>query len=181
MSLTERLEFIRVELNRLRELDPECNATTSAFHHRYKLNPIASVELVEAFEQQHQITLPEEYRAFLLQLGNGGAGPDYGLDSLREWAPWGTLNQTFPHTQCWSPYEQDPCPPVDLPQGRSFEGESWKRLWDGCLEIGGAGCDFKNLLVITGSERGNMWLSEMDNEIGFMPYCDLVSSPGSCS
>lgn len=174
LSLESRLEKIPELLAQLRGIDTEFKAVSAAFHHHYQLNPPISEERVVGFEDKHQITLPEEYRMFLLIVGNGGAGPDYGLYPLERWAPWGKLIENFPHTQTWSPYEQPEWPPVDIPEGRDFESKSgFKQLWDGSLHIGGGGCDFSNLLVITGPERGNMWLSEMDNEIGFMPYSGL--------
>ena len=36
------------------------------------------------FEEKHNLLLPEEYKFFLTQIGNGGAGPYYGLYSLDE-------------------------------------------------------------------------------------------------
>ncbi|MBW3596433.1 MAG: SMI1/KNR4 family protein [Planctomycetes bacterium] len=37
-----------------------------------------------AFEKKYAITMPEDYRQFLTQIGNGGAGPYYGMFKLRE-------------------------------------------------------------------------------------------------
>lgn len=48
-----------------------------AYSHKYKLSPPASEETIQKFEEQEGIRLPEEYRDFLLFVGNGGAGPYY--------------------------------------------------------------------------------------------------------
>ena len=50
-----------------------------AYSHKYKLSAPASEETIQKFEEQEGIRLPEEYRDFLLFVGNGGAGPYYGL------------------------------------------------------------------------------------------------------
>ncbi len=50
--------------------------------HNYQLDPPASEETIAAFEARCGISLPEGYRDFLLWMGNGGAGPFYGLYPL---------------------------------------------------------------------------------------------------
>lgn len=55
-----------------------------ANRHKYKLNPPASPKQVRRFEEKHNLLLPKEYKFFLTQIGNGGAGPYYGLYSLEE-------------------------------------------------------------------------------------------------
>lgn len=47
--------------------------------HRYKLNPPLPASVVEAFEERHRVTLPEDYRFFLTEFGDGGAGPYSGV------------------------------------------------------------------------------------------------------
>lgn len=67
--------------------------------HEGRLNPVLSEEEVAAFERRHRVTLPEEYRAFLLEVGNGGLGPGDGLSSLVEAAehsPTRDLGRPFP-------------------------------------------------------------------------------------
>lgn len=79
--------------------------------HNYELNPpLSAVELAE-FENGHGFRLPSDYRQFLLRVGNGGAGPYYGLFRLGEmddgfdFGPWGDfvglLSAPFPHAQAW--------------------------------------------------------------------------------
>ncbi|MFI1679523.1 SMI1/KNR4 family protein [Streptomyces sp. NPDC020607] len=47
--------------------------------HEFELRPVLSEEQVTAVERQRVVRFPEEYRSFLLEVGAGGAGPDYGL------------------------------------------------------------------------------------------------------
>lgn len=70
-------------INLAREADEKCEEF-GASKHRYKLNPVISLSQVRDFEQRHKIKLPQGYVDFLTQVGNGGAGPDYGIYSLEE-------------------------------------------------------------------------------------------------
>jgi hypothetical protein len=64
LTMSER---IHLTLNRLLQLDPYDEFT------KISLNPpIGSEEKLRSLEQQHDIQLPEAYRTFLLEVGNGG-------------------------------------------------------------------------------------------------------------
>ncbi len=75
-------ELIRL-VNRARELDTEYRQF-GAEQHRYEFNPVIPLSKVRDFEKRHQIRLPQGYVDFLTQVGNGGAGPDYGIYSLEQ-------------------------------------------------------------------------------------------------
>lgn len=47
--------------------------------HKYCLNMPATLNEVKQFEESIGVELPEDYRNFLLYVGNGGAGPFYGV------------------------------------------------------------------------------------------------------
>ena len=50
-----------------------------AHSHQYKLAAPASEGKIQKFEERFGFRLPEEYREFLLRMGDGGAGPYYGI------------------------------------------------------------------------------------------------------
>ena len=50
----------------------------------YKYAPVLEISAVHDFEVRTRITLPEEYVRFLTEVGNGGAGVDYGMYSLED-------------------------------------------------------------------------------------------------
>jgi hypothetical protein len=51
----------------------------------FTMNPCLTEEEVARFEERHKVRLPEEYRLFLMTVGNGGKGPPlYGLPRLGE-------------------------------------------------------------------------------------------------
>lgn len=70
-------------INLAKEADKNCEEF-GAKKHRYKLNPVISLEEVRDFERRHKIKFPQGYVDFLTQVGNGGAGSDYGIYSLEE-------------------------------------------------------------------------------------------------
>ena len=82
----ERLGFAEKikELARLAgEADPGLKVFGSG-KHKYRFNPAASLDEVRDFESKVGMKLPEDYVTFLTQVGNGGAGVDYGMYSIQE-------------------------------------------------------------------------------------------------
>ena len=57
-------------------------AQFACWGHAHLFNPVLPPEELAAWEELVGVTLPEDYRAYLTQLGNGGAGPAYGLFPL---------------------------------------------------------------------------------------------------
>ena len=86
-------DFIRKAVAALARRDREL-MHFGASRHRYRFNPPLAEREVTAFEQRHGIRLPQDYRGFLIEVGNGGAGPHYGvfrlgeIDGLRDDEPW---------------------------------------------------------------------------------------------
>ena len=100
-------------LQRLAELDRKDRRRRvfGANGHDYKLNPPLPISVIEAFEERHRVSLPEGYRRFLTEIGNGGAGPSYGVlpfgkdDDGRDWEGGGLVgdpSKPFPHMSAWN-------------------------------------------------------------------------------
>jgi hypothetical protein len=125
-----------------------------------KLNPSLAPETVLAFENRHRISLPEEYREFILHIGDGGAGPPfYGLLPLGHttkvdvphWFASGYadyLAQPFPLTKYWM-WEDEPITPA--------VEAAIETLRYGNLCLGHDGCGMFWLLIVSGPERGQIW------------------------
>ncbi|BDI18435.1 hypothetical protein ANSO36C_42370 [Nostoc cf. commune SO-36] len=82
--------------------------------HQYQFKPCLSNKDIQVFESRYNIILPGEYRNFLLEVGNGGAGPGYGLSVLlgieyEDVIPeklyqekYEILSKPFPLTEAWN-------------------------------------------------------------------------------
>jgi SMI1 / KNR4 family (SUKH-1) len=121
--------------------------------------PLTGAEVTE-FEVKHGVTLPEGYRRFLIEVANGGEGPPhYGLASLGsgprssyrpETAYWEQLPDVakpFPFTKPWVWEDED----------SSDEGTQ-EQVRHGSIYLGTDGCGMDWHLIVTGPERGNIWL-----------------------
>ncbi len=82
---TEQIHRIKQKLIQAKQADVDFKVF-GASSHKYEINPPASINEVEAFEKEYDIQLPECYRSFILNIGNGGnsyqnsgAGPFYGI------------------------------------------------------------------------------------------------------
>jgi hypothetical protein len=113
-------DAIRDGLERLRTAKRQPNVF-GAESHGFKLHPPLSESTVGKFEAKYRIRLPEEYRGFLINLGNGGAGPFYGLfklgemDDCHDFQKWeegdgfvGVLARSFPHSAAWNDLPAEP-------------------------------------------------------------------------
>jgi len=70
-------------LNQAQEIDSKYEQF-GASKHRYRLNSPIRASFVRSVEKRYGFTLPEDYFCFITEVGDGGAGPDYGIDSFTE-------------------------------------------------------------------------------------------------
>lgn len=157
--------------------------------HQFKLNPPLGEDEVRQFENDHQIQLPEDYRTFLIHIGNGGIGPAYGVFKLGErddgwgYAPWeendgfvGCLSTPFPHTEGWNELPPDlPYDPLNHAEWERLTNEADYRYFDpshlnGAIPICDYGCNRRLWLVVNGSEAGHLWWDDRADRIGIYPY-----------
>jgi len=196
-DMTRKLDknLVPARLRAMAESDPDLLEFGAAVH-RYRLNPPLSASELDAFEQQHGLALPEDYRHFLTEIGNGGAGPFYGVfpfgmqDSMRDLCRWedgglvGDLSRPFPHRTEWNlpsafwDERPDPGPDVsDEEEDRLMEEwdarldrEYWSpSLTDGAIPVCHRGCALRVWLVILGPERGHVWADDRVDEGGLYP------------
>lgn len=123
----------------LRDADPAFRVFGSCVH-RYRVEDALSEDELADFERTHGIRLPEEYRAYLRDVGNGGAGPYYGLLPLEPFG--GPLDAPFPFTETTEDVDGEPLDPDALP---------------GLVALADKGCAMTSCLVVSGPASGTVW------------------------
>jgi hypothetical protein len=174
MSAKELLE----KLDELRRLDRQLSVF-GASAHKYKLEPPLAKRALNRLEKRHGVKFPDDYREFLAMMGNGGAGPSYGVCPFGKWDGAGaglerwtgkshvvsSLALDFPFTDARS------LTPEQLRRPESFasddEEDEWCRRVDealnpeeltrGWFPICHHGCALRSYLVVAGPERGRVW------------------------
>lgn len=153
-------------VSELKELAAQAKTTDKNFEvfgsksHRYNFGLPVPIERIHGFENEYNITLPEPYVTFLTEVGNGGAGPDYGLYSIDALT---NHNDHLKHINTEETFI-----------GKSMTVEKWnnamKILEQGddeydkvtgviaknALVIGTQGCTLDNVLMCGGSEYGKI-------------------------
>lgn len=177
------------------DLDASCFAARS---HWYDLNPPAPEDEVAQLEARHGCRLPDEYRRFITEIGNGGAGPAYGVfplgmqDQNHGISRWedgyslvGDLSKPFPLHEAWNLpddfWAQQPDPTEATPiEEEDRMNEEWDKklethyyaahLTDGAIPICHEGCARRNWLVVTGPLAGTVWRDLRVDSAGIEPF-----------
>ena len=144
MENLQEVLSIKERLCILKEKDKEFRVFGS-FTHRYELFPPLSENQVETFEIENQIKLPAEYRLFLTEIGNGGAGPFYGIIKFEKAIDGYTSVQPFKWTN----------EAVVKLDANDFYTEG--TVYNGVVEICEQGCGSSNILIINGESYGEIW------------------------
>ena len=142
-------DYVLDKLKTKKELDPSCIGF-GVEGHSYKLNSTITEKELDKLEKKFDISLPEDYRFFVLNIGNGGAGPSYGLYSIQ-----GALTGICP---TYSRYRGNK---VGKEITRNFirpdEIDDDEYEEDGMLILCQHGCANDDFLIVNGSERGFVW------------------------
>jgi SMI1 / KNR4 family (SUKH-1) len=143
-------------------------------------------QIVLAFEREHGVVLPEVYRQFLLEIGNGA--PQYGLfnfgeiDDGFEFKQWkkhdwciGILAEPFPYSEEWNDLSLSPDYELEDEDLLEKQIEVFEEFYFDNKHINGAipichhGCAIRDYLIVTGAERGNVWRDDRANSSGLSP------------
>lgn len=196
-----KLSTFAIELMSLvseaKELDTEFRQYGSE-RHRYEFAPVIPMSEIRDFELRHSIKLPESYVEFLTQVGNGGAGPDFGLLSLQElefrnFISHSNRNVSYSMAMCESDYRTFSFTTADRPvmldaylteqkwdnaclellkldgTERTDEYEKERRaLYNGVLQIVDTDSTFCPVLICEGNMRGEM--SEFSHDLDMPRY-----------
>jgi len=185
--MEEQLDRIKSKIGQLKRLDKNYTLF-GADTHKYELNPRISIEKIQQFELKHNVNLPNDYVAFLVNIGNGGVGPFYGLESLEDSLfvdldykqPELLLNPTRPflHTEPWNLIFK---PTVNEENEQEYEKQRLvfeekyfdKEQMNGVIAICNFGCAVSLNLVVNGKEYGNIWTDDRASDNGIYPSCEL--------
>lgn len=196
--MEEQIERIKDKLSQLKEMDSEFKQF-GAGNHKYNLNPPLTLDEIKQFEAEYQISLPEEYIAFLTIIGDGGAGPFYGVNTLvdsrimyfdnseKAQHSYFELSKPFPYTKSWNVEKELAALDEQIDQAYEDGNEVLEEqllaeksaLTDlpqndyGRLNISDYGCGITISLIIKGKEKGNMWTDDRVNDGGIYPSIAL--------
>lgn len=181
------LPSLRAAISRLRETGAMAFGASA---HGFRLNPVLSRSEVSAFERDHKIVLPPDYRQFVTEVGNGGAGPFYGvfplgfMDDNSDQRPWqendgfiGTLSKPFRFQEEWN--DLSGYPEAELMRRNEteydrqidqFDGKYWSsELMNGAMPICHEGCALRIWLLVTGEQAGRLWEDRRSEYKGLRP------------
>lgn len=167
-----KINLIAKKLGVLKNADKNF-AIFGASHHQYEFGTtISESELID-FEKAHNIILPYDFRMFILAFGNGSCGPHYGLLSLQKGVldlPQNTQQSAI--NKLSAPFRFDTLWNLgDIEGDSDFQQDEYDDVkWcDGMLRICHEGCGYFINIVITGQQRGHLWVDGRVSEAGIFP------------
>lgn len=136
--------------------------------------------MVRAFEEKYDLRLPEDYFYFITEVGDGGAGPDYGLyqfaDKLKDSPDPKRQERIEEYRKNLSkirdprPMTAEECEKFGISQDYyEADPEKWFVLMEeddedyenrGVLTIGTKGCAYDYYLMLTGKMQGCVFESD---------------------
>jgi hypothetical protein len=152
--ISEAIGRIGRKLAEVRARGLECFGSKS---HGFVLNPPAAEAAVVAFEAEHGVRLPDGYREFVTMLGNGGAGPYYGLLPLER-----CTRDSGPLSR------PSPLRPAGPDDNAAYLAGREDDLVDGAITLVDQGCAYSSLLIVTGPNRGSV--VNIDHDLSGAPY-----------
>lgn len=159
LSFPQRLAALNALASRE---DPQC-VIFGANHHRYRFQPVATAQEIAQAQATLGVSFPDSYIQYLTKLGNGGAGPDYGIYSLDEMQHHSQylLHQPLLGTPMLHP-DMALTEWHEIAEGLDALDEDAKidaffgKLMQGTIVLGTQGCSVDTLLMCSGENAGEV-------------------------
>lgn len=157
-SQTQR---IKLKLKKAARVDSS-RAVFGASSHKYALHNTATAQDIGKWEAAHGVKLPEDYAFFLTRLGNGGAGPYYGIYSLDKATSYSEREALASPCVLHPKMAKDEWNRLAEPliSDRDVSGEEYdaarSRIFGGMLCFGTQGCEYDMYLVLQGPHCGRV-------------------------
>ncbi len=154
--------------------DPN-NAIHGANAHKYHLNPPATLAYVLEFEQEFHVTIPEIFVRFLTEVGNGGAGVDYGIYSLQAMRR-GNKHLKYPHEKNIFDYDNirekwvELAHELEVCEDESEIDKIYGKMYGGLLVIATNGCTYDHVLICEGKYTGMVGMIDWNSEEYSVPF-----------
>jgi len=189
-GLSERQKEIYLILNKAASVDKNLQLF-GAGKHKYSLNKPIDISYVRKAEQAYNFTLPEDYFKFIIEIGDGGAGPDYGIYPFTSFYEKGNgeyAKEYFEQRrQCLAvsfnvrpmvtedvnryaicredSYEEEPGKYFVCDENDDNSDRKTDSSENGFFILGTHGCQWDFGIVVTGNRKGQVF--RCDNEGGF--------------
>ncbi|WP_238188252.1 SMI1/KNR4 family protein [Paenibacillus sp. L3-i20] len=134
-----------------------------ASSHKYKVNEKLRAKELTEWQEKNQVTLPEPYTQFLTEIGNGGAGPYYGIYSIEKATSYTdsddalaakcVLYPSMPKEE-WNHLIEPLISDEDIPDSEYDAARNM--VMSGLLCIGTQGCEYDMYLVLEGEHKGKI-------------------------
>lgn len=190
------VEYIQEAVRKAAFFDMEYKLFGS-WAHAHIFKPVLNESELAAWEEIMQINLPEDYKTYLTKLGNGGAGPAYGISPFhlplyehlkvssiysdenaklfnKVAQEWFELSNTD-EEELYEQYKQN------SPQEQKLSFNEWeeqffdkyydeleqKLMNNGQLFIANQGCSIDIYMILNGTERGKCHCTNIDYDYAY--------------
>jgi len=138
--------------------------------YNFGFNKKATEKEVALFEKKFNVTLPNDYRRFIIEIGNGGFGFEYfNLNHyIHKVNVSDRITKEFPLSE---KYNED-------------ENEyhiSDDELNNGRINLEWTGCGTHYFLVVNGAESGNIWCNDLESNGEIYPLTHKINYSGDYS
>ena len=171
MPFTNQIKRIKEKLPLAKRKDAKLKVF-GASKHKYLLNLPLSKNKIAAFEAKNNIQLPAEFKAFLTEVGNGGAGPYYGISKLEADQADEYLSKPCKIHHDLTDQEWSEVTSFETEEGITDERyeEARGAVFQGMLNIGTQGCTYEMMLVVSGEHKGRVVYIDEDLQKPFFTY-----------
>lgn len=179
-TYSDQIRRIKKKLLEAKDADKNC-IVFGADQHKYQLNKPVTAEKITEIENKYSIELPDCYKSFVLNVGNGGvgwqdssAGPFFGIyplgENMNELIDVDTekhlKNSCVIHPKMTDEFWETLSQKINGDETLTDEEYDQERgnLWAGILPIGSQGCSYLHGVVLNGPYRGRVVNLDVDGQ-----------------